>query len=79
MKIPVPESSGNKNDSSNMPAKEFIRGAQEAGNEVTEFDVFRVDIRPYRLCNHHDLIGNRRDDDPAFFVFYIQPVSDIEA
>ena len=46
MKILVMESSGNKNGSSNLLARGFIRGAQEANNEVTEFDVFRADIRP---------------------------------
>jgi len=57
MKILVLESSGNKNGSSNMLAKEFIRGAQESGNEVTEFDVFRADIRPCIGCNHCSMAG----------------------
>jgi len=57
MKILVLESSGNKNGSSNMLAKEFIRGAQESGNEVTEFDVFRADIRPCIGCNHCGMAG----------------------
>jgi len=57
MRILVLESSGNKNGSSNMLAKEFIRGAQESGNEVTEFDVFQADIRPCIGCNHCGMAG----------------------
>lgn len=52
MKILVLESSGNKHGSSNLLAREFIRGASEAGHEVTEFDVTRADIRPCLGCNH---------------------------
>lgn len=51
MKILVLKSSGNKNGSSNTLAKEFIRGAQEAGHTITEYDVFRADIRPCTGCN----------------------------
>ena len=51
MKILVLESSGNKNGSSNMLAKEFIRGASENGHEITEFDVSRADIRNCMGCN----------------------------
>jgi len=57
MKILVLESSGNKNGSSNMLAGEFIRGAKEAGHEVTEFDVFSADIRPCIGCNHCGMAG----------------------
>ena len=32
-----------------MLADESIRGARESGNDVTVFDVFRADIRPYRM------------------------------
>ncbi len=52
MKILVLESSGNKNGSSNMLAHEFVRGAKEAGHEVTEYDVIHKDIRPCLGCNH---------------------------
>ena len=52
MKILVLESSGNKNGSSNMLAKEFIRGASESGHQITAYDVFRKDIRPCIGCNH---------------------------
>jgi len=51
MKILVLESSGNKKGSSNMLAGEFIRGAEEAGHEVKEFDVSHSDIRPCLGCN----------------------------
>lgn len=48
MKILVLKSSGNKHGSSNMLADEFIRGAKETGYAITEFDVFRADIRRKR-------------------------------
>ena len=51
MKILVLESSGNKNGSSNMLAKEFIRGAAENGHDITEIDVSRADIRNCMGCN----------------------------
>ena len=34
-----------------MLADEFIRGAKEAGHKITEYDVFRADIRPCLGCN----------------------------
>ena len=33
-----------------MLADEFIRGASENGHEITEYDVFRADIRPCIGC-----------------------------
>lgn len=57
MKILVLESSGNKNGSSNMLAKEFIRGAEENGNVITEFDVIHADIHPCLGCNHCGMNG----------------------
>jgi len=57
MKILVLESSGNKNGSSNLLAKFFIKGAEEAGNEVTVFDVIHSDIRPCLGCNHCGMAG----------------------
>ena len=57
MKILVLESSGNKRGSSNLLAEAFIRGAKENGHEVTEFDVFRADIRPCLGCNHCGMNG----------------------
>ena len=57
MNILVLESSGNKNGSSNLLAKEFIRGARENGHAITEYDVFRKDIRPCIGCNHCGMSG----------------------
>ena len=51
MDILVLKSSGNKRGSSNMLADEFVRGAEEAGHQVTVFDTLRGDIRPCRGCN----------------------------
>ena len=50
MKILVLKSSGNRHGSSNTLADEFIRGAKESGHTVTEYDVFRADIRPCIGC-----------------------------
>ena len=57
MKILVLKSSGNKKGSSNMLADEFIRGAKEKDHEITEYDVFRADIRPCIGCNHCGMGG----------------------
>ena len=57
MKILVLESSGNQNGSSNMLAREFIRGAGEGGHEITEYDVFRKDIRPCIGCGRCGMSG----------------------
>ena len=57
MKILVLKSSGNKKGPSNMLADEFIRGAKDAGHEITEYDVFRADIRPCMGCNHCGMSG----------------------
>ena len=57
MKILVLKSSGNKNGSSSMLADEFIRGAEEAGHEITEYDTARKDIRPCTGCNHCGMNG----------------------
>lgn len=57
MKILVLESSGNKNGSSNMLAREFIRGAQENGHEITEFDVIHTDIHDCLGCQHCGMNG----------------------
>ena len=57
MNILILESSGNKNGSSNMLAKEFIRGAKEAGHQITEYDVIRKDIRPCIGCNRCGMSG----------------------
>ena len=57
MKILVLKSSGNKKGSSNMLADEFIRGAKESGHDITEYDVFRADIRPCTGCNACGMSG----------------------
>jgi len=57
MNILVLESSGNRNGSSNMLAREFVRGAREAGNDVEEYDVIRADIRPCIGCNRCGMAG----------------------
>ena len=47
-----------------MLADAFIRGALENGNEITEYDVMRKDIRPCLGCNHCGMSGNcvQKDD-----------------
>lgn len=57
MKILVLKSSGNKHGSSNMLADEFIRGAKESGHKITEYDVFRANIRPCTGCNRCGMNG----------------------
>ena len=57
MKILVLKSSGNKHGSSNSLADEFIRGARESGHEITEYDVFRADIRPCVGCDRCGMNG----------------------
>lgn len=44
MNILVLKSSGNRSGSSNTLADAFIRGAQESGHTITEYDVFRADM-----------------------------------
>ena len=65
-----------------MLADEFIRGAKEAGHDITEYDVIRADIRPCIGCNHcgmggpcvqkddyeNELKGLIRDTDMIVFV-----------
>lgn len=57
MKILVLKSSGNKEGSSNMLADAFIRGAKEKGHTITEYDVFRADIRPCSGCTRCGMDG----------------------
>ena len=66
MKILVLESSGNKNGSSNMLAKEFIRGASENGHEITEFDVSRADIRNCMGCGTTSMTQGTRYPQEAY-------------
>ena len=57
LKILVLESSGNINGSSNMLAKEFIRGAEENGHEITVYNVIRKNIKPCLGCGHCGMAG----------------------
>ena len=57
MKILVLKSSANRKGSSNTLADEFIRGAKENSHEITEYDVFRADIRHCLGCNRCGMSG----------------------
>lgn len=57
MKILVIESSPHKNGSSNLLAGEFIRGAREAGHEVTVFDAGHADLHPCLGCGACGMSG----------------------
>lgn len=57
MKILVLRSSGNRHGSSNTLGDEFVRGAKENGHDITDFDVFRTDIRPCMGCNACGMSG----------------------
>ncbi len=57
MKILILESSGNRNGSSNLFAREFARGARENGHTITEYDVSRADIRNCMGCNSCGMSG----------------------
>ena len=57
MKILILKSSGNKQGSSNMLAAEFIRGANEKGHIITEYDVAYKDIRSCLGCNRCGMSG----------------------
>ena len=50
MKIIILEGSPNVHGSSNMLAEEFVRGAKEAGHEVTVIDTAHADIHPCTGC-----------------------------
>lgn len=50
-RILVIESSPHRDGSSNMLAKEFVRGAEEAGNTVTVFDVAHPSVGPCKGCD----------------------------
>lgn len=50
MKVLVIKSSPRKKGNSNTLADEFIRGAQEAGHEVQEFDCARNKVAPCLSC-----------------------------
>lgn len=52
MKIVVLEGSPNKNGSSNLLAKEFIRGAEESGHSVQIIDAAHANVHPCTGCIH---------------------------
>lgn len=52
MKILVILSSPHKKGSSNLLADNFIRGAREAGHEVSVFDVAHGDFSPCMGCDY---------------------------
>ena len=56
MKIIVLEGSPNIHGSSNMLAEEFVRGAKEAGHEVTVIDIAHADIHPCTGCVSCDYV-----------------------
>ena len=50
MKIVLMEGSPNRNGSSNMLARNFARGAEEAGHEIIEIDAAHANISPCTGC-----------------------------
>lgn len=52
MKIVILEGSPNKNGSSNLLAKQFIRGAEEAGHTVKIIDAAHANLHPCIGCIH---------------------------
>lgn len=52
MNIIVLKGSPNTDGSSNLLAQNFIRGAEEAGHSVKEFDIAHADISPCTGCIH---------------------------
>ena len=66
MRITVIRGSPHRHGSSNMLADSFVRGAEEAGHEVVEFDAAHSDINPCRGCDHCGMNGDCaiRDDMP---------------
>ena len=60
----VIESSPHKNGSSNLLAENFVRGAKEAGNTVTVFDVAKANIHPCLACEVCGMSGpcSQKDD-----------------
>ena len=50
MKIVILDGSPNKNGSSNLLAKQFIRGAEEAGHMVEIIDAAHANLHPCTGC-----------------------------
>lgn len=57
MKIVVLLGSPHKNGSSNLLAKEFIRGAEKVGNRVQVLDAAHMEIHPCLGCEHCGMDG----------------------
>lgn len=57
MKITVLTGSPHKNGTSNTLVNELIRGAQEAGHEITRFDTAFLTIHPCIGCDHCGMNG----------------------
>ena len=57
MNVFVIESSPHKSGSSNTLADSFIRGAREAGHDVTVFDAGHANLHPCLGCNHCGMAG----------------------
>ncbi len=57
MKIVVLTGSPHKNGTSNTLVDEFIRGAKEAGHNVTRFDTAFLNIHPCIGCDHCGMNG----------------------
>lgn len=64
MKIAVLQGSPHKSGSSNTLAKEFMRGAKEAGHNVTVLDAAHMDMHPCLGCGHCGMNGEcvHKDD-----------------
>lgn len=58
MKIVVLQGSPHKKGSSNMLAKQFIKGATESGHTVCVLDVAHMDIHPCMGCEHCGIDGS---------------------
>lgn len=74
MKILVLTGSPRENGNSSILAAQFIRGAREAGHEVTRFDAALKNIHPCVACNSCGMNGPCVfDDDFAFVREHIIP------
>ena len=57
MKILVLTGSPRKEGNSNTIASQFIRGAREAGHEISRFDAAFKEVHPCSACNHCGMDG----------------------
>ncbi|MDO4548244.1 MAG: flavodoxin family protein [Clostridia bacterium] len=64
MKITVLQGSPHKNGSSNLLAEQFIKGAKEAGHEITVLDAAHMSIHPCIGCGKCGMNGEcvQKDD-----------------